>query len=369
MRVGLRARGEVGGPRQPQRGEQADERPGRVELSPAHAEARRGGKFVVVVVQAFAGREPGDRLQIGGGVGEGLVADDVADAVDDRVQENVEAGLEDIGHPARERPQQEKEEQDAERGAQDAVAKDPPVQPVVSDVGRKAGERLRVAGFAQVIESVAEQDAAQAFQLGAMGVALLVGVAVVLAMHRHPLFGDESREQPHLQSHEKGGGGMQHQGPVGETTVQINRGAEGRDLHGEEDERQRVQPDHDSSPGRNVAGRASRAAFPRGKKSGSRTDPPGSRVSLELGDVGGLEPLGALGHLKLHRRAFREVAIALTLDGGIVDENVFARLALDKPVALRGVEPLDRTLLSSVACHLGVTPCCWCCLLLSNASG
>ena len=65
---------------------------------------------------------------------------------------------------------------------------------------------------------------------------------------------------------------------------------------------------------------------------------------LDCFDVGGLQTLGALGHLELHLLALGEGAVSLSLDGGVVAEHVLAPAVLrDEAKALRIVEPLHRT--------------------------
>ncbi len=61
-----------------------------------------------------------------------------------------------------------------------------------------------------------------------------------------------------------------------------------------------------------------------------------------------MEALGTLDDFEFHRRAFLQVTVSVTLNSGVVDENVFATLALDEPVAFRGVKPLDGALFSIV---------------------
>lgn len=89
---------------------------------------------------------------------------------------------------------------------------------------------------------------------------------------------------------------------------------------------------------------------------------------LQLGDVRGLEALGPLHHFEFHRRALLETAVAVSLDGGKVDEDVFTSSALDEAVALAGVKPLHGALFS-------VTHVCiysllvWCCLFSATPQG
>src|SRR5580704_15068262 len=61
-------------------------------------------------------------------------------------------------------------------------------------------------------------------------------------------------------------------------------------------------------------------------------------------DVGGLRALRALGHLELHVLVLLEAAEAVTIDHGVVHEDVRSVGAGDKAVALLRVEPLDGSL-------------------------
>jgi hypothetical protein len=70
-----------------------------------------------------------------------------------------------------------------------------------------------------------------------------------------------------------------------------------------------------------------------------------------LNHVRGLKALGALDHFELDCRALLEVAIAVALNGGIVDKNVFTFIALDEAVPLGGIEPLYGSSFSVVATH------------------
>src|SRR5271169_1384881 len=60
-----------------------------------------------------------------------------------------------------------------------------------------------------------------------------------------------------------------------------------------------------------------------------------------------LQTFRPLLHFKFHRLTLVEGLVALGLDRGEMHEHIFARLALDKPIALGRVEPLHRTLLSA----------------------
>src|SRR5712691_4189202 len=62
---------------------------------------------------------------------------------------------------------------------------------------------------------------------------------------------------------------------------------------------------------------------------------------LDLGHVAGLRALRTVDDLELHRLAFLERTEAVALNGRVVHEDVTASVALDEPVPLGVVEPLD----------------------------
>src|ERR1039457_3876242 len=64
---------------------------------------------------------------------------------------------------------------------------------------------------------------------------------------------------------------------------------------------------------------------------------------LRQTDLFGLQTFRPALHNKRHPRAFIQRAVPARLDGGKMDENVFAILALDKTKSLGRVEPLHRT--------------------------
>ena len=64
-------------------------------------------------------------------------------------------------------------------------------------------------------------------------------------------------------------------------------------------------------------------------------------------DAFSLIALGALFDLKFDHLAFVQCLVSVHLNGGEVNEHVFARLALDEPIAFRCVKPLHYTLFSA----------------------
>src|ERR1700687_578282 len=62
---------------------------------------------------------------------------------------------------------------------------------------------------------------------------------------------------------------------------------------------------------------------------------------LDLGDGAGLRALGTVNDLELDCLAFLQRAEAVALNGRVVHEDVTASVALDEPVPLGVVEPLD----------------------------
>lgn len=71
------------------------------------------------------------------------------------------------------------------------------------------------------------------------------------------------------------------------------------------------------------------------------------RDGLEADYAFGLQALGSLLHFELNRLSFVERLVPVGLNGRKVNEDVFAGLALDEPIALCRIEPLHCTLLST----------------------
>ena len=61
---------------------------------------------------------------------------------------------------------------------------------------------------------------------------------------------------------------------------------------------------------------------------------------LDRADVFGLPAFGSLGHLELDGLTFLQASESAGLNGGEMDENVFAGLPADEAVALGVVKPL-----------------------------
>ena len=70
-------------------------------------------------------------------------------------------------------------------------------------------------------------------------------------------------------------------------------------------------------------------------------EPPALGQGLDLGDVAGLRALGTINDLELYCLTFLERPESVALNGGVVDEDITASIALDEPVAFGVVEPLD----------------------------
>src|SRR5882762_8315267 len=63
--------------------------------------------------------------------------------------------------------------------------------------------------------------------------------------------------------------------------------------------------------------------------------------ALDLGHVAGLWALRTVDDLELYRLAFLERTEPVALNGRVVHEDITASVALDEPVTLGVVEPLD----------------------------
>jgi hypothetical protein len=61
------------------------------------------------------------------------------------------------------------------------------------------------------------------------------------------------------------------------------------------------------------------------------------------GDVASLRSFGSLFNIELDLLTFLQVAVAIALNGGEMDENVLSAFALDEAEAFFTIEPLDGT--------------------------
>jgi len=75
-----------------------------------------------------------------------------------------------------------------------------------------------------------------------------------------------------------------------------------------------------------------------------RPEKRGWDAGLESANFFGLQALLALGHLELHALTLSQAAEAVSLNGGVMDENVLTGLALDKTKTLGIVKPLHCSL-------------------------
>ena len=69
-------------------------------------------------------------------------------------------------------------------------------------------------------------------------------------------------------------------------------------------------------------------------------------ISLRLiydGNVAGLQTLGTLFDLEFYLLSFFKIPETLSLDCGIVNENILATLAGDESITLATIEPFYRT--------------------------
>src|SRR5262245_37652701 len=77
------------------------------------------------------------------------------------------------------------------------------------------------------------------------------------------------------------------------------------------------------------------------RASGAGCATPDRCVVLGLGDVPRLRALGTIDDLELDRLTLFQGPETVSIDRGIMDEDVASSLALNEPVALGVVEPLD----------------------------
>ena len=107
---------------------------------------------------------------------------------------------------------------------------DLPLDPVVRTTVAKFFDRFTVEDFCAIQLSTAEQYGAQAACLRTVRVFRSLTARMVFAMNGRPFAGDHSGGHPKPESEEMADDGMQVQGPVGLTAMQIDRHRRNRDL-------------------------------------------------------------------------------------------------------------------------------------------
>jgi len=151
---------------------------------------------VVVVVEPLAGGEPGQPLQVAGPVGVRSAPEGVTGGVHRRAEGEVGDGVDEPGHEPQPRAEHEAQQHDAEAEAEHGVVEQHAVPPVGRQVARVPGHHRLVGRRPPVEDHVAQLHVQETEQDGGMGVALLVGVGVVLAVHGHPLAGPDAGGDP-----------------------------------------------------------------------------------------------------------------------------------------------------------------------------
>ena len=184
----------------------------------------------MVVVQPFAGDEPGEPLVVGGQVVVGPLAPLVPDPVDGASPQQVHRRM---GH-GRDQPDLPSEhgdqEPDAEPEAEQGVIEQHRVPAVAGEITGIAADGHRVPGDSPVEQGVAELDPGVAEDDGRVRIALLVGMGMVLPVHRDPLPGSgpgrHPDDEPAGERHRR----LHGDGPVGQSPVQVHRRDDEGDL-------------------------------------------------------------------------------------------------------------------------------------------
>jgi hypothetical protein len=113
---------------------------------------------------------------------------------------------------------------ESEDAAKRSLGEDPAVPPVLADVLRPAGQRLRVPRLADVVVDVAELDLPEAVDERAVRVLLSVGEGVVLAVDGDPLAAILAGGDPQDDPEEEVSDRMQSQRAMRQSPVQVDRG-------------------------------------------------------------------------------------------------------------------------------------------------
>ena len=232
----FRFRGHAPDPGEPEDREQPQVPPAQVNLPRVLGESGGTGEGMMIVVQLLSGDEHRQRPQVGGSVIrlEVPVTPGMGQPVDDpRGQQGHGDQLEPVQRDARQAEQEHDHEE--QQG-------DPHVRPAAVDmafhpvVGRAAAVLLhgfRIARLLPIQLRTLQQYRLQADELRTVRVPFPLAHGMMLAVHSHPLPGDDARVHPQPEPEKMPQRGMQIDGPVCLLAMVVKGDGDQRDVNAE----------------------------------------------------------------------------------------------------------------------------------------
>ena len=199
----------------------------------------------MVVVQLLAAEQqpPGQQVRGRRGHLKATVAHCVAQTVDHSTGEERLRNQVHGHHDNRRHPEQNHVRQDKQPHAEIAMAAvEVALDPVIRSAAPVILEDLRVPARRGVKLIALQDHALQPEDDRAVRIALLIGVRVMAAVHRHPFFRDRSGAEPQPEAERMSQQRMQEQTAVSLITVQVQRDTEEHDLDRQEGH-ERVAPE------------------------------------------------------------------------------------------------------------------------------
>ncbi len=152
---------------------------------------------MVVVVEAFAGGQEGQPLQIARRIGIGPPAEVMSDGVHRRRTSEIEVHV----HEGRQQPRHRAEQDHQERHAQTQTHQSPieqdPVPPISRQILGVTPQSLGIVGLAAIQRHIGDLDAHPAQQHRRVRITIDIGERMMFTVHRHPLAGPNSGRDPH----------------------------------------------------------------------------------------------------------------------------------------------------------------------------
>src|SRR3989338_84302 len=219
------------GIKEPQPRKRPDDRPRRVELARRHAELGTYGMGVMIVVERFASRKPGENRQVIRGVWEVLRSAPMTKSVDERrenehIKNSVQNRNQNPGLPA----EAEDQEAGANAGSRPAIGEKKPVPAILWDIRSELRDCFGALCLAEIVEHVEKLTPPEPKKLGTMRVTLAIGEGVMLAVHSHPLPPILPREKPKRRTKHELEPRTQRHRPMRQPPMQIDGGGKNRRL-------------------------------------------------------------------------------------------------------------------------------------------
>ena len=183
----------------------------------------RSRGLVVIVVKAFTGGQERQPLQVPGSVGVRATSEVMSDPVHRSRRRQIQVGVDRRRDETGPWPDREAQEDDADRQTDEGTIEQPSVPTVGREILRVLGHEFDVARRPSIESDVRPLHTPPAEKNRGVRIAFDIGVGVMLAMDGDPLTRSDSRRDPDEQSTQAANRASEHERPMRQRAVQIDR--------------------------------------------------------------------------------------------------------------------------------------------------